>query len=424
MNIIDIINKKANKEMITKEEIEYVINSFVNGDIKDYQMSALLMAIKLNGMNFDETYYLTNAMLNSGGKVDLSNINGDIIDKHSTGGVGDKTTLILAPILACLGFKVAKMSGRGLGHTGGTIDKLESIEGFKVELDPIDFVKQVNEVGVAVISQSGNIVPADKKIYALRDVTGTTESIPLIASSIMSKKIASGSNYIIIDLKVGNGALMKTIEDARTLAKTMIEIGKRFNKKVVCVLTDMNEPLGYTIGNGLEVKESINFLNGIQEANLKELIETLTYIALKFKKDIQQDEVKQLINDIILNKTALNKMTEWITYQHGNINNIKTSSKVISIKSNKEGFIHTINALKLGELARMLGAGRINKEDIIDLGVGFELSKKVGDLVSLNEELLKVYYNEKEVKVEDILSCFEIKEEPIAKTKIILEVIE
>lgn len=424
MNIIDIIDKKANKKALTKDEIEYVIKFFVSGDIKDYQMASLLMAIKLNGMNFDETYYLTDAMLNSGDKVDLSKITGDIIDKHSTGGVGDKTTLILAPILASLGFKVAKMSGRGLGHTGGTIDKLESIEGFKVELNPDEFIKQVNEIGIAIISQSGNIVPADKKIYALRDVTGTTESIPLIASSIMSKKIASGSNYIIIDLKVGNGALMKTLDDARSLAKTMIEIGKRFDKKVVCVLTDMNEPLGKNIGNGLEVLESIDFLNGIQEKNLKELIETLTYIALKMKKDITIDEVRCLIDEVILNKKAYNKMVEWIKYQKGDINNIKKSSKVISIKSNKEGFIHSINALKLGELARMLGAGRINKDDIIDLGVGFELSKKVGDLVFENEELLKVYYNEKEIKIDDLLSCFEIKEEPISKTKIILEVIE
>ena len=281
------------------------------------------MAIVLNGMNLEETYYLTKVMLESGDKIDLSNIKGDIIDKHSTGGVGDKTTLILGPILASLDLKVAKMSGRGLGHTGGTIDKLESINGFRDE-----FINEVNEVGMSVISQSGNIVPADKKLYALRDVTGTTESIPLIASSIMSKKIASGSKNIIIDLKVGNGALMKNIESARELSHYMIEIGKRFDRKVVCVLTNMDEPLGLNIGNGLEVLESIDYLNGKSSGDLKELINTLASISLKITKNIDKEDALKLIEEAITSGKALEKFKEFVNYQKGNIKNISDREKI------------------------------------------------------------------------------------------------
>lgn len=423
MNIIDIILKKKDKLELSKEEIDFVIKNYVNGEIKDYQMSSLLMAIVLNGMTEEETINLTDSMLNSGDIIDLSDINGDIIDKHSTGGVGDKTTLILGPILAALDLKVAKMSGRGLGHTGGTIDKLESIENFKVELSKEQFINQVNNIGLSVISQTGNIVPADKKIYALRDVTGTTESIPLIASSIMSKKIASGSKNIIIDLKVGNGALMKNLDNAKELAKYMIEIGKRYNRKVICVLTNMDEPLGNYIGNGLEVKESIDFLNGIYPKDLKELITVLACTALKMTKNMDESEAVKLIEEKINNKEALGKLKEFVKCQGGNIENISISDKTISIKSNKEGFIKSIDTLKLGELARDLGAGRKNKEDIIDYGVGFVLNKKVGDLVFENEELVKVYYNTKEIKLDDLVDCFEITEEPVSKQNIILDVI-
>ena len=422
MNIIDIIIKKKNKEVLTQQEIEYAVNNYLSGDIKDYQMSSLLMAIVINGMNIEETYYLTKVMLESGEQIDLSNINGDIIDKHSTGGVGDKTSLILGPILASLDIKIAKMSGRGLGHTGGTIDKLESISGFQVEQSREDFIKEVNEVGMSIISQSGNIVPADKKLYALRDVTGTTESIPLIASSIMSKKIASGSKNIIIDLKVGNGALMKNIESARILADYMIEIGKRFERTVICVLTNMDEPLGHNIGNGLEVLESIDYLNGKCSSDLKELINTLSIEALKMTKNITEEEALIKIQEVIDNKEALNKFKEFVKFQKGNIDDIAISDKVISVKSPKEGFIKSIDTYKLGELVRSLGAGRFSKEDKIDYGVGIIINKKIGDLVFVDEELLKVYYNEKDIKIDDLTDCFEIVEEPISKEKIILEV--
>ena len=292
-NIIDIITKKKNKEELTYDEINYAITNYLNGTVKDYQMSSLLMAIVLNGMTDEETFNLTKVMLESGDIIDLSNINGEVVDKHSTGGVGDKTTLILAPLLADSGLKVAKMSGRGLGHTGGTIDKLESINGFKVKLDENAFIKQVNDIGLAIISQTANLVPADKKLYALRDVTGTTESIPLIASSIMSKKIASGANHIILDVKVGNGALMKNVEEATALANEMIKIGKKYNKKVICVLTNMEEPLGNTIGNAIEVKEAIDTLQGKGPEDLKKLVITLSSLLIESVENRDVEEIKK-----------------------------------------------------------------------------------------------------------------------------------
>ena len=424
MNIIDIIVKKKNKEILTKEEIEYAINGYLKGEIKDYQMSSLLMAIVLNGMNFDETFYLTDVMLNSGEKIDLSSVEGQTVDKHSTGGVGDKTTLILAPLLASLGLKVAKMSGRGLGHTGGTIDKLESIKGFQTELTREEFIQEVNQIGLSLISQTGNIVPADKKIYALRDVTGTTESIPLIASSIMSKKIASGSDHIIIDLKVGNGALMKTEEDARTLASYMIEIGKKYRKKVVCVLTNMNEPLGTMIGNGLEVKESIDALQGKCSKDLKKLVITLASVALKMTEGIDEETARKKIEEKIKSNEAYHKFEEFVEYQKGDINEISISDKVLTVRSPKEGFIQSIDTFKLGEIVKNLGGGRMTKEDKIDYGVGIELNKKIGDLVFENEELLKIYHHGGNVTLEEVTSCFKIIETPVETPKIILDIIE
>lgn len=325
------------------------------------------MAIVINGMSLEETINLTDIMINSGEVIDLG-IDG-IVDKHSTGGVGDKTTLILAPLVASLGVKVAKMSGRGLGHTGGTIDKLESIKGFNVSLSKEEFVKQVNEIGVSVISQTGNIAPADKKLYALRDVTGTTESIPLIASSIMSKKIASGAKNIVIDVKVGNGALMKNVESARKLAETMIEIGKKYNRKVVCVLTNMDIPLGHNIGNGLEVIESIDCLKGNGPKDLEELVLELGSIMVSLSKNISKEEAYLQLKDNLYNNKAYLKFEELVKYQNGDINNIDISDKVISIKSNKEGFVNKINTLKLGEIVKNIGGGRMNKEDSIDYGV-------------------------------------------------------
>ena len=423
MNIIDIIIKKKNKNILTEDEINYVIENYVNGSITDYQMSALLMAITLNGMNDDEVYYLTKAMINSGDIIDLSGINGITVDKHSTGGVGDKTTIALAPILASLGFKVAKMSGRGLGHTGGTIDKLESIKGYNVNLSEDKFIEQVNKIGVSVISQTAEVAVADKKIYALRDVTGLAESIPLIASSIMSKKIASSASIIVIDVKVGNGALMKNKEDATILANTMIKIGKKFNKHVVCVLTNMEEPLGYAIGNGLEIKECIDLLQGKGPKDLKELIYTLTEIYLE-KENINKEDAIKLIDDKINSKEAYNKFVEWIEYQNGDINNIAISDKVISIKSPKDGIITKIDAYSLGNIAKKIGAGRTKKEDIIDYSVGLVLNKKVGDLVFENEELLKIYINNLNIDIKEVVDCFQIEDVLANKKDLIIEIIK
>ena len=423
MTIIDIIEKKKKKEELTHDEIAFVINGMLDKSIADYQISSLLMAIVLNGMTLEETTYLTEEMLNSGDKIDLSGIDGIIVDKHSTGGVGDKVTLILGPLLASLGIKIAKMSGRGLGHTGGTIDKLEAIPGYQVELSKEDFIKQVNDIGISIISQSGNIVPADKKLYALRDVTGTVDSIPLIASSIMSKKIASGADLIFIDVKVGSGALMKTLEGAKELAITMIEIGKKFNKTVICILTDMDEPLGYAIGNSLEVKESIESLKGYGPKDVMELIVSIASLVLNKTENIDLDEARNLCMKKLTNGEAYNKFVELVNAQHGNLNEVKISNRIFSVKSPKSGYLNKINALGLGEVARIIGAGRLTKEDTIDPTVGLVLSKKTGDYVNTGDELLKVYLNEKDVKLDVILNCFDIEAEKKDEIPLIYEIL-
>ena len=424
MTIIDIIEKKKNKQELTHEEISFVIDGMLNKTIEDYQISSLLMAIVLNGMTLEETTYLTEDMLNSGEKIDLSGIDGIIVDKHSTGGVGDKVTLILGPLLASLGIKIAKMSGRGLGHTGGTIDKLEAIPGYQVELSREEFIKQVNDIGISIISQSGNIVPADKKLYALRDVTGTVDSIPLIASSIMSKKIASGADFIFIDVKVGNGALMKTLKSAKELANTMIEIGKKFNKTVVCILTDMDEPLGLAIGNSLEVKESIDSLKGYGPQDVMELIVSIASIILEKTKGISEDEARNLCMKKITSGEAYNKFLELVNAQHGNLDEMKISNRVFSVKATKEGYLTRINALGLGEVARKIGAGRLTKKDSIDPTVGLVLSKKRGDYVKVGDELAKVYLNEKDIKLIEILDCFEINENKAKDIPLIYEILK
>ena len=408
MNIVDIINKKVVKEVLSYDEIKNAVDGYLDGSVKDYQMSSLLMAILLNGMNEEEIYSLTDIMINSGETIDLSSIEGNVVDKHSTGGIGDKTTLVLAPLLAACGCKIAKMSGRGLGYTGGTIDKLESIEGFKVTMDFDTFINQVNEIGVAIVGQMGNLVPADKKVYSLRDVTGTVASIPLIASSIMSKKIASGANKIIIDVKVGNGALMKDIESARELANTMIKIGKKYNREVVCFITEMDTPLGNAVGNSLEVIEAINTLKGKGPKDLTELVITLSAHLISMDKNISLEEATKLATDKLKDGSAYNKFIELVNAQQGDINNIKVSNRVFSIKSNKTGFIKKIDALKIGTIAHKIGAGRTNKEDTIDYTVGIVLSKKVGDYVMENEEIACVYLNKIDLGINEILECFEI----------------
>ena len=423
MNIIEIIEKKKNKKELSFDEIEYAINGFIDDEIKDYQMSSLLMAIVLNGMTDNETLDLTKVMIASGESIDLSSINGIVADKHSTGGVGDKTTLVLVPLVASLGVKVAKMSGRGLGHTGGTIDKLESINGFKVSLSNEEFLNQVNSIGCAVISQTKNIVPADKKLYALRDVTGTTESIPLIASSIMSKKIASGASVIVIDVKVGNGALMKTVDDATKLSNLMIKIGKIYNKKVICVLSNMEEPLGKNIGNGLEVVEAIQTLKGEGPSDLTNLVLALGSLMVSNALNITEEEAKIRLIENIKNGKAYNKFREMVEAQGGNIDKITVEENVVSIKSAKDGFVQSIKTEELGNIARRIKAGRLNKNDEIDYGVGFSINKKVGDYLFENEELLKLYCKSTDIGINEILDCFVIVDEKVEKQQLIIKII-
>lgn len=408
MNILDIINKKRFGLELTYEEINYVITGFVNNEIPDYQMSSLLMAIALNGMTDQETFNLTDVILNNGKKVDLNGIEGNIVDKYSTGGVGDKVTLVLAPLLASCGTKIAKISDKGV--TGGTIDKLESIPGFETAMSFDDFINQINSVGVVLIGQMDNFVPVDKKIYELRNVTGTIYSIPLIASSIMSKKIASGVDKIVIDVKVGEGTLIKTIDEARELSKIMVKIGKKYNKEVVCILTDMNTPLGNSIGNALEVKEAMETLQGNGPKDLTGLTILLASYLISMDKGISLDEAKLMCIQNIRNGNAYNKFIQWVNAQKGNIEDIKISNKVFSIKSPKTGFISDIDSFGIGNVAKNIGAGRVNKEDKIDYSVGVVLSKKVGDYVVENEELAKVYLNEKDLVLNDIISCFKIED--------------
>ena len=423
MTIIDIIEKKKRKEELTHEEIKYFITGLLDKTIADYQVSALLMAIVLNGMNEKETSYLTEEMLHSGDITDLSGINGIIVDKHSTGGVGDKVSLILGPILATLDIKMAKMSGRGLGHTGGTIDKLESIPGFKVELTKEEFFKQVNDIGISVIRKSGNLAPADKKLYALRDVTGTVDSIPLIASSIMSKKLASGADTIFIDVKVGRGALMKDLASAKELAKIMIDIGKHFNKTVICILTNMNEPLGCAVGNALEVKETMDTLQGYGPKDVTELIVEMVGIILNKVKGMDIEEAKVLALKQMHNGEAYNKFKEFVKAQNGNLDELKISDHIFSVKSTKSGYINEIDALELGEIAREIGAGRLTKDDVIDYSVGLVLTKKVGDYVKAGEELIKVYLSDKDVKLDKILGCYRIEEEKEKEIPLIFDIL-
>ena len=424
MNIIELITKKKNKETLTREELKYIIDAYLADDIKDYQMSSLLMAICINGMEDTEIYDMTELMLNSGDRIDLSEIKGIKVDKHSTGGVGDKTTLILAPLVASCGVCVPKMSGRSLGHTGGTIDKLEAIKGFKTELKREDFIKEVNDIQVAIVSQTGNLVPADKKIYSLRDVSGTVESIPLIATSIMSKKLACGADKIVLDVKVGNGALMKNLEDASILADTMIKIGKKNNVEVVCMLTDMSQPLGNTIGNSLEVLESIEVLKGNGPKDLIALVIEIGSIMVSLGKLISYKEAEIEVKANLKNGKAYNKFCEMIKYQEGDINNIEVSKRIFSIKSTKTGFVNAINAYGLGEVVRKIGGGRYSKKDIINHGVGVLLSKKVGDYVLQDEELLKVYLGDKDITVGEILECFEITQKLDEEVPLIHKIIK
>ena len=401
MNIIDLIEKKKQKQSLNQEEIEYFVNGYLNGEIEDYQISALLMAIYFVGMDIDETTYLTKAMVDSGEILDLSFLGDYVIDKHSSGGVGDKITMMFMPIVASLGdFKVAKLSGRGLGHTGGTIDKFESIPGFNVNLTDDKFLNQLRKINIALSSQTKTLAPADGKIYALRDVTATVNIIPLIASSIVSKKIASGANYIVLDVKFGVGAFIQSKKDATILAKTMVEIGKRLNKKIIACITDMNMPLGHAIGNSLELIEAIEFLKGNMPNDLKEITYSLiSTIILKTGKFKTQTDVINAIDESIKSGKVLDIFKTMINAQNGDCNVLSnyslfgTTKNQYIIKSNQNGFIRNIDALKIAKACKFLGAGRVRKDDKIDLNVGIYLNKHYGDKVNKNEPIATIYYN-------------------------------
>lgn len=409
MRMIDIIEKKRDGKSLTREEIEFFVNGYTRGEVPDYQASSLAMAIFFQDMNDEERAALTMSMVNSGERIDLSDINGIKVDKHSTGGVGDTTTLVLAPLVAAVGVPVAKMSGRGLGHTGGTIDKLESVKGFNVEISEKDFIKLVNDNQVAVIGQSGNLTPADKKLYALRDVTGTVNSIPLIASSIMSKKIAAGADAIVLDVKTGSGAFMKTLDDAEALAHAMVRIGNNVGRNTMAIISDMSQPLGNAVGNSLELKEAIATLKGNGPKDLTELVLTLgSQMVVLAKQAESLDEARQMLVDAIKTGKALNKFKTFLSNQGGDDSIVDSPEKLpsakyqVEFKAKKDGFITEIIANEIGVASMMLGAGRQTKEDVIDLGVGIVLNKKVGEHVEKGENILTIHTNTK--KIDDILN--------------------
>ncbi len=396
--MLDIIIKKRDKQKLSFEEIKFFVNGFVAGSIPDYQASAFLMAVYLNGMDDEETSWLTSAMLHSGDIIKLEGFQEKIIDKHSTGGVGDKTSLILVPLVAAAGVPVAKMSGRGLGHTGGTIDKLESIPGFKVEMSMDKFVNQVKTKGLALTGQTGNLVPADKKIYALRDVTGTISNLSLIASSIMSKKLASGSDGIVIDLKVGDGAFVKTLSEAEKLANIMINIAQKMGKPLSAVLTSMQQPLGYAIGNALEVKEALDVLKGKGPKDLVEVTLALgTEMLLLSGKYTDEEKARNYLQELIYNGEALKKCKEWIEAQGGqpeiidNYNLLPKADYLFEYLSKDSGFISEILASHLGTASMKLGAGRTKKDDVLDMSAGIIIHKKVGDKAIKGEKLVTLY---------------------------------
>ena len=403
MRIYDIIKKKRDNETLTTEEINYFVNNYTNGNIPDYQISALLMAIYLNKMNDRETLDLTKAMVNSGDTFDLSNIKGIKVDKHSTGGVGDTTTLIIGPMVAACGVPFVKMSGRGLGHTGGTLDKLESIKDFRIALTNEEFVKNTNDINISICSQTGNITPADRKLYALRDVTATVENLSLIAGSIMSKKLAIESDAIILDVKVGSGAFMKNIDDAIELGEAMVNIGTGYGRKTIAVVTNMDEPLGNAVGNALEVKEAIETLKGQGPEDLFELCLVLGSKLLVLANKAE-DEVKarSMLIDVVNSGKAYNKLIEMVEHQGGDITSIENTdllpkaSYILEVKSNKEGYVKSINAEEVGKAALSLGAGRETMDSVLDLSVGIVLNKKVDSKVEIGETLAEVHANNME----------------------------
>ena len=432
MRMVDIIEKKRDGGKLRKEEIDFFVKGYVDGSIPDYQASALAMAILFRDMDKEETADLTEAMMHSGDTIDLSPIKGVKVDKHSTGGVGDKTSLVLGPLVASCGAKLAKMSGRGLGHTGGTLDKMESVPGTSVSLSEADFIKQVNSIGIAIIGQTAEIDPADKKLYALRDVTGTVESIPLIASSIMSKKLASGADTILLDVKFGSGAFMKTLDRARLLAKTMVEIGDALHRDTRAILTDMDEPLGMAVGNNLEVKEAIATLQGKGPKDLVELVTTAGAIMLEQAKIVSSyEEGRERIRKAIEDGSGFNKLVELFKAQGGDISYLLDPSKfpvaknLIPVYAKEGGYVERIDSLSIGVTSMKLGGGRATMEDVIDMSAGIVLNKKIGDHVEKGELLATLYTNKEDASFayEDVLSAFLIQKEQPAPRPIVFEYI-
>jgi pyrimidine-nucleoside phosphorylase len=419
--MIEIIANKRDGKELSEEEIQYWVTGLTSGEIPDYQSSALLMAIVLNGMSDVETTHLTMAMMHSGDVLDLSSIQGIKVDKHSTGGVGDKTSLVLGPMVAACGAKVAKMSGRGLGHTGGTIDKLESIPGFSVTLSQSEFISQVNRISLSIVGQTGSLVPADKKLYALRDVTATVPAIALIASSIMSKKLAAGANTILLDVKYGDGAFMHTPEKAEELAKAMIAIGKLSDRDTRAMITDMNQPLGIAIGNALEVKEAIDTLNGRGPADFTELcFQAGTIMLLQAKICTDPADARKRLEDVIASKAAFNKFKEFVAAQGGDVECIDHPDKLAQAKfvtplvNQKAGYITSIKATQLGISAMKLGAGRATKEDVINPAVGLLVYKKIQDYVAIGDILVDIHHDNalSSEFLDELSSSFFIEDQP------------
>jgi pyrimidine-nucleoside phosphorylase len=429
MRTVDLITKKRDGGELSRNEINELIRGYTDGSIPEYQMAAMAMAIFFRGMTPEERADLTMAMVHSGEVIDLSGISGIKVDKHSTGGVGDTTTLVLAPLVASIGVPVAKMSGRGLGHTGGTIDKLESVPGFHVEIDNEQFHELVNRNGLAVIGQSADLTPADKKLYGLRDVTGTVNSIPLIASSIMSKKIASGADAIVLDVKTGDGAFMKTVEESKELAAAMVDIGNRVGRRTVAVLSDMSQPLGYAIGNALEVKEAIDTLKGVGPEDLTELCLTLgSHMTMLAGIAANMQEARALLEQSIASGKALEKFKTFLTAQGGdasvvdNPERLPTAKYRYEVPSKEAGFVSVIAAERIGTAAMLLGAGRATKESEIDLAVGIVLQKKIGDPVNAGESLAAIHSNTEQVQqvINEIYKSISISGEPVTAPSLLV----
>ena len=433
MLMVDIIRKKRDGGSLTKEEIDFFINGYVKGEIPDYQVSALMMAIFFKGMNDEETGNLTLAMLHSGEKLDLSSIKGFKVDKHSTGGVGDKTSLVLTPMVAACNVPVAKMSGRGLGHTGGTIDKLESFKGFSTAISNEQFINNVNTVGISIMGQTKDLAPADKLLYALRDVTATVDNMSLIASSIMSKKLAAGADGIVLDVKSGSGAFMKNDRDAFELAEKMVAIGKHSGVKTMAVISDMDQPLGRAVGNAIEVREAIDTLYGRGPEDLRELCLTLGSYMVSFAKNVTPDEARSMLHEVLDNKRALDKLADFIEAQGGDRNdvynpdNLPKASKTIEFKADRDCYVSSIMSEDIGTASLLLGGGRRSKEDVIDLSVGIYLNKKVGEKCSKGECIATLYGNDDgklSEGLERLRKAYDFSDTPVETSKLIKGIVD